>query len=153
MLFRIWILLVVVPLLELAILVQIGHWVGTHWTIALVVATGFAGAWLARHEGTRTLRQIRTKLQSGEIPGREVVDGLLILLAGAVLITPGVLTDIVGLALLVPPVRRTARERLVRYFRDHSRVIHPQEEEVVDVQWREVNPAGIKDIDEEIGTS
>ncbi len=98
-------LFVVLPLLELVLLLQIGQAIDWPATIGLVLVTGLVGSFLARWQGTKALREIQTQLASGQLPGRALFDGALILVAGAVLITPGVITDACGFLLLLPPVR------------------------------------------------
>lgn len=105
-----------IPLIELALLVRIGARLGLGPTLGLVVVTGFIGAALARQQGFRVWTRIQTELQSGRMPATELLDGLLILLGGIVLITPGLLTDLCGLALMIPTVRRYVRMRLERRF-------------------------------------
>ena len=83
------------------ILIQLGREFGLLATAGLVLGTGFAGAVLARAEGARTLRVMRRELAAGRVPGREMLDGLAVLVGGALLLTPGLITDLVGLALLV----------------------------------------------------
>jgi UPF0716 protein FxsA len=107
-LLRLALLFVLVPLAELALLVWIGRHVGLAPTVALVVVTGILGAALARRQGTATWRRFREALEAGRPPHRELVDGILVLLAGAVLLTPGLITDVAGFALLVPALRRRA---------------------------------------------
>jgi UPF0716 protein FxsA len=109
-------LFVVVPAVELAILVEVGSRIGTLPTLAIILATGVLGAALARHQGLRTLREIQEQLGRGEIPAGSLVDGMIILLAGALLITPGILTDAVGFLCLVPRVRNAAKRMLQRRF-------------------------------------
>lgn len=105
MFLRLALLFVLVPLVELALLIQVGRWVGIVPTVALVVLTGILGAALARYQGLVTLGRFRKALEEGRPPHRELVEGILILMAGAVLLTPGLLTDVTGFLLLVPPVR------------------------------------------------
>jgi len=100
-----FLLFVLVPLIELALLIQVGEWIGLLPTVLLVFVTGVAGAALARREGLRTVRRIQEQLGEGRMPGDALLDGAAILLGGAFLLTPGVLTDVVGLALLIPPTR------------------------------------------------
>jgi UPF0716 protein FxsA len=109
-------LFVLLPMVELALLLQIGKLIGLVPTIALIVATGVLGASLARHQGLATLDRMRSALAEGRLPHREIVEGVLILVAGAVLLTPGVLTDIAGFSLLVPEVRRLTAQYLLRRF-------------------------------------
>lgn len=113
---RLLALFVLLPLAELALLIQIGQWIGLGWTLALVVATGFLGAALARRQGLRAWVAIQTELRAGRMPARELVDGLLILIGGIVLLTPGILTDLAGFALLVPATRAAVKRSLRRRF-------------------------------------
>lgn len=114
MFFRLAFLFVAIPLIELVLLVWIGRRMGLVPTVLLVVATGVLGATLARRQGLTALRDFRTALDSGQLPHRELVGGVLILVAGAVLLTPGLLTDVAGFLLLVPAVRRRVRDRVVK---------------------------------------
>ena len=113
MLSRLIFLFVAVPLVELAILLQIGQWIGLFPTFALVVTTGVAGAALARQQGLRAFVAVQRELASGRLPGRSLLDGLAILVGGAFLLTPGVLTDLAGFSLLLPASRRWL-QRIVR---------------------------------------
>lgn len=106
MLTRLIFLFVAVPLVELAILLQVAQVIGLVPTIALVVTTGVAGAALARHQGLRAFLAVQQELSSGRLPGRALLDGLSILVGGAFLLTPGILTDIAGFSLLLPLSRR-----------------------------------------------
>lgn len=118
MLGRLIFLFVAVPLVELAILLQVGQWIGIGPTFALVVVTGVAGAALARRQGLRAFMAVQRELAEGRLPGRSLLDGLSILVGGAFLLTPGILTDFVGFSLLIPASRRwlqrLARRRLER---------------------------------------
>jgi UPF0716 protein FxsA len=119
-------LFILVPIAELYVIVQVGQVLGVVNTLALLVLISFTGAWLMKREGITTWRRAQRQFESGLVPGRELVDGALILLAGALLLAPGFITDFVGLLLLLPPVRAGVRgatryrlERRVayRYFR------------------------------------
>jgi UPF0716 protein FxsA len=107
-------LFVVVPVLELVLLIQLGQVVGLWPTLALVLLTGLSGAVLARLEGIRVLFQFRRELAAGRIPGQALLDGISVLVGGAFLLTPGVLTDLAGFALLFPPSRRWIQRRVRR---------------------------------------
>jgi UPF0716 protein FxsA len=111
---RLFLLFTVVPLAELAILVWIAQ--RTSWLVALamVVLPAALGAWLARRQGLRCWRAVHEQTARGELPADSLLDGLLILIAGALLITPGLLTDTAGFLLLTPPFRRLVRRWLVR---------------------------------------
>lgn len=114
MLSRLIFLFVTIPLVELAILLQVGQWIGLWPTVGLVVATGIAGAALARHQGLRAFLAVQQELASGRLPGRSLLDGLSILVGGAFLLTPGILTDIVGFSLLLTPSRRWIQRAVQR---------------------------------------
>ena len=116
MFFKLLILFTVVPLIELALLIKLGQLTGTATTIAIVILTGVIGAGLARREGFKTWSRIQHNISQGISPADDMVDGLLILVAGAVLITPGLLTDTLGFALLIPPLRRIFRKKLSDHF-------------------------------------
>ena len=113
---RLLILFIVVPVVELILLIEIGQRVGTVATIGLIMGTGIVGASLARQQGISTLARLRKDLDAGQLPAEPIVDGVLILLAAAVLITPGVLTDLVGFLCLVPACRRLLKRFLKRRF-------------------------------------
>lgn len=130
MLLRLALLFVLIPLVELALLFEIAAQTGAAFTLGLVIVTGVLGAWLARREGTACLRRVRAELARGQMPADSLVEGLMILLAGAVLLTPGVLTDILGFALLIPPIRRRIKRRLIDRFRTRLVVsVFPRREE------------------------
>lgn len=116
MFLRILALFVLLPLVELALLLQVGRLIGLGWTLALVIATGFLGATLARRQGLRAWLAIQVELQRGRMPGGALVDGLLILIGGIVLLTPGILTDLAGFALLIPGTRAIVKRLLRRRF-------------------------------------
>ena len=124
MLLRLLIPLTVVPLTELVILLRIAERFDWGPTIALVIVTGVLGAWLARREGLKVLGRIQADLNAGVAPTGAVVDGALILVAGVVLITPGILTDLFGFALLIGPIRARLRRRLARAFRKRIVTVH-----------------------------
>jgi UPF0716 protein FxsA len=103
---KVILLFVVVPLVETYLLAHIGAAIGWANTIALVIVTGVFGGWLAKLEGARAWHRWRAALAEGRVPEEGVLEGLLLLIGGALLITPGVLTDALGLALLIPTTRR-----------------------------------------------
>lgn len=103
---KLLLLFTVVPLVELYLLLLVDDLIGFWPTVALVFATGVTGATLARFEGLRVLSQWRKALFRGKVPEDGVLSGLLVLVGGVLLVTPGVLTDVVGLLLLIPPTRR-----------------------------------------------
>ncbi len=114
MLGRLFLLFTLVPLAELALLIEVGEWIGAGPTVALVLVTGIVGAWLARREGTRSWRTVRRELAAGTLPAEEMLGTALVVLSGAFLVTPGILTDAVGLLLLARPVRGRIAGRIRR---------------------------------------
>jgi UPF0716 protein FxsA len=116
MIVRLFFLFAIVPLIELYILIKIGNVVGALNTILFLIGTALLGAFLVRLEGLRTFRRITANLARGVAPGEELIDGLLIFAAGALLITPGILTDVWALFLLVPFTRTLIKRWLRRRF-------------------------------------
>jgi UPF0716 protein FxsA len=121
---RVALLFVLVPIIELMLLLRMGQIVGFWPTVAFVLLTGWAGAVLARREGMRILTQFQRELAAGRVPSQAILDGASVLVGGAFLLAPGVLTDITGLALLFPPTRRLiqrwVRRRIERGISDGS---------------------------------
>ena len=107
-------LFLVVPLAELYLIWKVGDAIGLGWTLLLLVADSVLGSLLLRSQGRTVWRRFNEILAQGRIPHREVVDGVLVIFGGALLLTPGFLTDVVGLALLLPPTRAMVRRVLVR---------------------------------------
>lgn len=112
MFFRLLLLFTLVPLLELYLLLAIGRVVGFLPTVALVLITGVVGAWLAKSQGLRAWARVRAEMAAGRPPAAALLDGVLILIAGAVLLTPGLLTDLCGFFLLTPWGRGLVRRAL-----------------------------------------
>jgi UPF0716 protein FxsA len=109
---RLLLLFVLVPLVELVLLVRLGQAVGLAPTLGLVLATGVVGAWLARAQGLRTLARFRSEMAAGRVPQGPLFDGLLVLVGGAFLLTPGLLTDLACFLLLVPLTRGWLKRRV-----------------------------------------
>ena len=107
-------LFILIPAVELALLIEVGRHIGTSATLALIAITGVHGAFLARHQGLGVLRHMQDELAAGRLPAASIVDGVIILLAGAVLISPGFLTDALGFLCLVPSFRRLIKRILWR---------------------------------------
>lgn len=105
---------VVVPLVEIYVLIQVGQVIGAWWTILLLVLDSILGTWLIRREGTRTWHALRQALQTGRMPARELADGALILVGGTLMLTPGFVTDALGILLILPVTRPFARRLLTR---------------------------------------
>ena len=110
---------IAVPIAELAVIVAVAHHIGLWWTLGSLLGFSILGSVLAKQQGLEVWRRVRVSLARGDMPSSEVVDGFLILLAGALLLTPGFLTDAVGVVLLIPParagIRRLARVQFRRF--------------------------------------
>ena len=107
-------LFIVVPLVEIAVLIQVGSWLGVVDTIGLLLLISILGAWLVKRQGTGLIRRVQSELAAGRVPASALVDGALLLVAGTLLLVPGFVTDAVGLLLLLPPVRAGVRSWLRR---------------------------------------
>jgi UPF0716 protein FxsA len=107
-------LFIVVPLVELYVILQVGQAIGVLPTIALLVADSILGSVLMRSQGRQAWRRFNASTAAGKVPGREVLDGALIIFGGALLLTPGFTTDLLGLLLLLPPTRAAVRRVLLR---------------------------------------
>ena len=113
---RLFLLFTVVPLVELYLLIAIGRMLGPVPTIGLVLLTGALGAWFARLEGAKVLRRWQQAMARQQLPKDGVIDGLLIFIGGLMLITPGILTDIAGLSMVMPPTRRVIARFVRAWF-------------------------------------
>ena len=111
---RLLLLFVLLPAVELALLIEIGSRFGTLHTLALIVVTGVVGAWLARGQGIAVVSQIQREVAEGRLPAGSLIDGVMILIAAALLVTPGILTDAFGFLCLVPAFRGAAKRLLLR---------------------------------------
>lgn len=142
MLGKLFVLFTSVTLLELGLLIVIGRDLGLWWTLVLVFGTGLLGAAMARNQGLSVLRRIQAELDRGRIPAGPALDGLFVLVAGAFLITPGVLTDAVGFTLLIPaargPVKRWLRRRFRRWIEEGR--VHLERGE--GFRWKWTSPPG-----------
>jgi len=107
-------LFIAIPLVEMYVLIKVGGVIGAFPTIFLVVFTAFLGVWLIRIQGFSTLQRIRATLDSGGIPAIEMMEGVVLFLAGALLLTPGFVTDSIGFLCLVPPFRRAVIMALIK---------------------------------------
>ena len=115
-----FLLFIAVPLVEIYLLLEVGGMIGAFPTVGLVVLTAVAGAALVRAQGFSTIRQVRGSMDAGELPAVAIIEGIFLLVAGALLLTPGFLTDAIGFGCLVPPLRRALIMRLIE-----TRVIRP----------------------------
>jgi UPF0716 protein FxsA len=105
----------VVPIVELVVLIQVGQVIGAWWTILLLVLDSVIGAWLIKREGRRAWRALRERFETGRMPHRELADGMLIVLGGAFMLTPGFVTDGLGILLILPVTRPVFRRLLTSY--------------------------------------
>ena len=125
MFLKLLLLFILVPIVELILFLSIGVRIGLPATLGIILLTALIGAALTKSQGARALSSFREAMARGELPHREALDGLLILLAGAVLLTPGFLTDTVGFLLLFPPTRETIRNQLGTYLKGRIQIIDP----------------------------
>jgi UPF0716 protein FxsA len=116
-------LFLVVPIAELYVIVQVAGGIGVPETILLLIAISVVGAWLAKREGIGVLRRMQLTVAQGRVPSSEIVDGALVLFAGALMITPGFLSDCLAILLLLPPTRALVRGAVLRRIRAGGRVI------------------------------
>lgn len=133
MFLRLLLLFTLVPLVELYLLIEIGGAIGVAPTIAIVIVTGVLGAALARWQGLGVLRRLQDDLAAGRPPTDALIDGLLIFVAGAVLLTPGLITDALGFLLLVPAGRAAVRKLVSAAVARNLGVRRP---DIVDAEWR-----------------
>ena len=117
---RLLILFIAVPLVELALLIKLGNAIGLWPTIFIVIATGVLGAALARSQGTRVISAIRAEVAEGRPPTESLLNGLMVLAGGVVLLTPGLLTDLLGFSLLIPFTRNWFRRKLSSRLRKYA---------------------------------
>jgi UPF0716 protein FxsA len=122
---RLLFLFIAIPLLELVFLLLLTEATDWRFTIVLVLATGTLGAYLAKQQGLIAFRRIREDVSRGRLPTSAALDAVIVLFAGVMLLTPGVLTDIAGLSLLFPPVRRRYKEWLVQWLKSRFHVAAP----------------------------
>ncbi len=109
-----FIVFILVPIAELFVIIQVGEAIGVWWTVGLLFADAMLGAWLLRHQGGAAWRRFNVALAERRVPTREVLDGVLIVFGGALLITPGFISDFFGLLFLLPPTRAVIRGYLIR---------------------------------------
>jgi UPF0716 protein FxsA len=109
-------LFILVPIAELAVIIQIGQAIGVWWTIALLIADSVLGSMLMRQQGRATWRRFNAAVAEARVPARETIDGVLVIFGGALLLTPGFITDIFGLICLLPPTRALVRRFLLARF-------------------------------------
>jgi len=114
-------LIIIVPALEIGLFILSGRTIGVGWTVALIIATGVFGAWLAKKQGSEAIRLAQIQIRNGTMPSDVIIDGICILVGGVLLLTPGFITDITGFILLIPYFRAIVKiwmrkwiERMIR---------------------------------------
>jgi UPF0716 protein FxsA len=115
-LFKLFLLFAILPIIEIAILINVGEQIGGWYTVAIVILTAFAGAHLVRQQGLSTLMQAQQKMQAGTMPGQEMAEGLLLVIAGVLLVTPGFITDGIGFLLSLPMTRPLIAKGLLKHL-------------------------------------
>src|SRR5919106_3961360 len=108
------VLFIAVPIAELAVIIQVGQTIGVWWTILLLIADSILGSLLMRSQGRATWRRFNAVVREARVPAREVADGVMVIFGGALLLTPGFISDIVGLLFLIPPTRAVIRRVFLR---------------------------------------
>ncbi|MDP7546283.1 MAG: FxsA family protein [Alphaproteobacteria bacterium] len=157
---------IAIPLIEIAVFIEVGGFIGLWWTLAVVVGTALGGTYMLRRQGLSTLHRAQLQMAEGRMPLREVFDGLCLLVAGALLLTPGFLTDLAGALLLLPAVRlflgRLVARHIVANGQFHGQPFTAQgpgdskHDDIIDVDFEEVvpdDPASIDDHREDDGTT
>lgn len=140
-------LFVGLPLIELALLLRVARLITAGWTLALVVFTGVLGGTLARRQGLKTWRHVQSDLAAGRMPASHLVDALLIFVAGVLLVTPGIITDSIGFALLIPPIRAILKRELADYFRPRVIMTHHESDSQPRDVFVDVTPTSARDRD------
>lgn len=147
---------IAVPAIELFLLIQLSWYIGFWWTLGIILFTGVIGVLLWRWQGFGIIRRVQRELLTGVSPGTALLDGALIFFAGGLLLTPGVLTDLLGFVLLIPPTRALIRKAILAWFKRHFQVVDftgnvqefhfgqgfgpetgDEDEDVIDAEFRE----------------
>ncbi len=146
--FVLFILFTVIPFIELTLLLRVGEYMGTTNTLLLIIVTGFVGAYLAKGQGYQLYRDLNQKIKSGESPEAELFQGLMVFIGGVLLITPGILTDFVGLSLVFPLTRKLLFRRFKKMTVNHMQSgtsftyvyrnydKQPEDENVIEVDFK-----------------
>lgn len=121
MFWKLFVAFTLIPVLELYVIIKVGAVLGALNTIAIVIVTAVVGAHLARMQGLQTMMRVRARLDAGEMPAEDLIDAMIIFLAGAVLLTPGFITDAAGILLLIPASRSAFKRWIQARFEEWSR--------------------------------
>jgi UPF0716 protein FxsA len=117
--------LLVVPIVEIYVIIQVGHAIGGWPTVGLLILESALGAWLVKREGRRAWKALQSALETGKLPGRELTDGGLVLIGGTLLLTPGFVTDIFGFFFILPFTRPLARRVVTRFINRRAKTLTP----------------------------
>lgn len=160
MFFTLFFLFAVLPILEITLLIQVGEQIGAWNTVGIVIITAFVGAYIVRQQGLSTYLQAQSKMQQGQLPGQEMAEGLLLLIAGVLLVTPGFVTDIIGFAFALPFTRPLIAKSISKHliakqvhFQQQTFYQHQsrqygqsqQDEEIIEGEFRRTDTPKIKD--------
>lgn len=113
------VIFIIIPLIELAVILKVNSFIGIGWTLALIIITAFVGVRLLKQQGISTLLRANQKMQQGQMPAQELAEAFLLALAGALLLTPGFVTDAVGFTLLVPATRKALVHKVIAFIAPH----------------------------------
>ncbi|MGC9386777.1 MAG: FxsA family protein [Hydrogenovibrio sp.] len=139
----VFVLLVLVPLIELYVLIEVGSVIGALPTILLTVLTAVVGAMLMRHQGVMTLQKAQASMAQGQVPAIEMMEGMLIFMGGVLLLIPGLITDALGFLLLIPPVRHALANKIIQQRQaDYARY----QGQVYETEWTESSEDGIRHV-------
>ncbi|GAB0152788.1 FxsA family protein [Marinobacterium sp. BA1] len=111
-----FLLFIIIPIIEITVLIQVGQAIGAWYTVGLVLLSAFIGVNMLRHQGLSTLARAQQRMDQGEVPGQEMAEGILLAVGGALLVTPGFVTDVIGFSCLIPAVRRALIKPLIGRF-------------------------------------
>lgn len=111
-----FLLFIIIPIIEITVLIQVGQAIGAWYTVGLVLLSAFIGVNMLRHQGLSTLARAQQRMNQGEVPGQEMVEGIVLAVGGALLVTPGFVTDVIGFSCLIPGVRRGVVKALLGRF-------------------------------------
>ena len=137
---KLLLLFIIVPIIELMLLLKVGELIHFWPTIGIIVVTGVLGAELVKRQGREALSGVTQKMQQGELPKDDLVKGILVFVAGVLLVTPGILTDITGFLLLSPPVQRIVQRELKKRFAGHLQVLGADGKAAPNVQVYQSTP-------------
>ncbi|MEO9823617.1 MAG: FxsA family protein [Paracoccaceae bacterium] len=142
---RLFLLFMFVPLIEIALFIQVGGFIGLWWTLAIVILTAALGTFLVRSQGMAVMAQLRGSLENLSDPTEPMAHGAMVLFSGALLLTPGFFTDVVGFALMVPGIRskiyQLVRSRITVQTVNYGQPTEPADSSVIDADYEEVDPS------------